>query len=79
MSHHDRTQFTVARDAGKTTGQARRLAAKNQCHYCNDQSTRCTAEIIDPLAEVKLCAKHTADVLEYALRIQARITERTAS
>lgn len=73
MSTIDRAPFTAARTAGKAVGQRRRLAAKNQCHYCNDQSDRCTAEILDPLAEVKLCAKHTADVLEYAIRIQQRI------
>lgn len=53
-----------------------RIEGKRQCHMCNDQGERCTAEVLDPLAEVLLCAKHTARVLEYAVWVKTRITER---
>lgn len=53
-----------------------RPVGKTQCHYCTDAGTRCTAETLDPVAEVKLCARHTALVLEYAIRVKARIIQK---
>jgi len=79
VSHRERTEFKPARDAGLAKRQATRVAGRNQCHYCNDKGDRCTAEVADPLAEVALCTKHLARVVEYVVHLQARLTNRSAS
>lgn len=71
-----RAAFAAARDKGLAKRQAARIIGKNQCHYCNDQGNRCSAEVADPLAEVALCTKHLARVVEYVHHIQARIISR---
>lgn len=53
-----------------------RPAGRDQCHMCSDTGERCTAEVLDPIGEVKLCAKHTARVLEYAVWVKTRIARK---
>lgn len=50
-----------------------RPAGKTQCHITNNQGIRCTGEVMDPMAEIGMCTRHTAALLEYAVRIKARI------
>lgn len=69
----DRAAFKRQRDHGLTKRQATRVAGANQCHYCNHAGNRCTAEVADPLAEVALCVKHLARVVEYVYHLQARL------
>lgn len=72
----ERASFEAARSAGLAKRQAARIIGKNQCHYCNDQGNRCSAEVADPLAQVALCTKHLARVVEYVHHIQARINSK---
>jgi hypothetical protein len=53
-----------------------RIEGKRQCHYCDDLGRQCTGETLDPDAEVLLCAKHTARLLEYAVWVQAKIASK---
>lgn len=50
-----------------------RPAGSRQCHITSDKGVRCTGEVMDPMAELGLCTRHTAVLLEYAVRITARI------
>jgi len=79
MTTTDREAFAAARDAGLAKRHETRIAGINQCHYCGHKGERCTAEVADPLADVLLCIKHTADVLRYAVQVQQRITQGRAS
>jgi hypothetical protein len=79
MTATDRAEFQTRRDAGLGKRQQTRIAGRNQCHYCSHSGDRCTAEVADPLAEVALCTKHLARVVEYVTHLQARLANRSAS
>ncbi|WP_141581279.1 hypothetical protein [Actinomadura sp. WMMA1423] len=37
-----------------------------RCRYIRANDERCTGEVLDPEADVQLCLKHTARVVEHA-------------
>ncbi|MEV4001010.1 hypothetical protein [Actinomadura sp. NPDC049753] len=47
-----------------TTEQAPKRIVR--CRYLRQNDERCTGEVLDPAADVLLCVKHTARVVEHA-------------
>ncbi|WP_165959106.1 hypothetical protein [Actinomadura sp. KC345] len=49
-----------------------------RCRYLRKNDQQCTAEAVDPNAEVLLCTKHMARVVEHARATYARYRKESA-